>query len=1069
MNTSYGFMKKIIFVLITLMFGVCCQAQTVVEADSLHQRGRELLNSGQIVEGRECTRQAMEMRKKLLGEVNEDYITSLNNYAYSYLMENNFAKAVELQEQVIALCGKLKVPHKDVGLYTTNLGRYYYQVGDALKAAKMWEQALPLVEKHGEIYEFLLNSLGSVYGDTGDSRNLNRILALMEEHNQHELTKPCNDPKCMMERAEYYGSTGDNAKAKQCYQAAIDMNPDDETKLSIFEAYAWYLAMTERDMATGAEYQQQAALLRKKINGEDADFARSIYSAGLFYSYSMTESGFESGLVCFDMALNTFAHLDNAPKVADCWQMKGLAYGGLKNFGKAKECYMQALAYYEQYDKESDNYPKMIERVAAMEKFNKEYEASIEHYHQAMALFDERGMMQEYGNAENALKLCLAYAGKSMDEASDGKNAEAVKEAERKKLDSIINGELANLDLYRTYLGKLMYARSLATIAGCYAMKEDFPNAVDFYKQYLKTIREAVQEEFRFESESERMHTWNNELSAISELQELLLTLPDSMSHLRDDLATMMYDARLLSKGILLNSSIEFEKLIISKNDSHLTEIYNQTKANRSEIDRLRAEASSEEDLEKIITLTQENQRLQTRLNQGFDEMDSFTNYIAYDWKNVQDCLGEDDVSIEFATVNLGLGTTPSHMVALVLSKSMQHPEAVVLWDEDDLAACDDDELNKQLINASINGDSVKDALNQARRRLNANPDVSLKSERALYLDLLEHKADTTHGVFTPILMPLVKYQDLLQQDSVMFLNQDVSDIVWGRLSSYLQGKKRIFFSADGILNNMAIEYLPYGANPLSELFDVYRLSSTKELCYKHEKVTLKKAALFGDINYNEGERITEATIRSLDVLRSSDGLANLDNTLREVNEILSILKSKGVKDSSRFHDSQASKSVFMKLSDSKINLLHVATHGIYSDAQKSSDAESMKNSQLAFAGANMGSDGFVSAAEISMMNLRYCDLAVLSACETGLGRLGSDGVFGLQRGFKNAGVHSLLMSLRNVPDGPTADLMICFYKYLMDGFSKRQALVKAQQDVKAMGYSDPKYWATFILLDSLD
>lgn len=100
-------------------------------------------------------------------------------------------------------------------------------------------------------------------------------------------------------------------------------------------------------------------------------------------------------------------------------------------------------------------------------------------------------------------------------------------------------------------------------------------------------------------------------------------------------------------------------------------------------------------------------------------------------------------------------------------------------------------------------------------------------------------------------------------------------------------------------------------------------------------------------------------------------------------------------------------------------------------------------------------------------MNLRQCDLAVLSACETGLGKLGGDGVFGLQRGFKNAGVHTLLVSLKNVYDDSTADLMISFYKHLMSGSTKREALVKVQQDIRNMGYVDPKYWATFILLDA--
>ena len=56
-----------------------------------------------------------------------------------------------------------------------------------------------------------------------------------------------------------------------------------------------------------------------------------------------------------------------------------------------------------------------------------------------------------------------------------------------------------------------MYARSLAIIASCYAMKEDYKNAVDYYRQYMQTVRDGVREEFRFESEAERMHTWSEE------------------------------------------------------------------------------------------------------------------------------------------------------------------------------------------------------------------------------------------------------------------------------------------------------------------------------------------------------------------------------------------------------------------------------------------------------------------------------------------------------------------------------------------------------------------------------
>ena len=101
-------------------------------------------------------------------------------------------------------------------------------------------------------------------------------------------------------------------------------------------------------------------------------------------------------------------------------------------------------------------------------------------------------------------------------------------------------------------------------------------------------------------------------------------------------------------------------------------------------------------------------------------------------------------------------------------------------------------------------------------------------------------------------------------------------------------------------------------------------------------------------------------------------------------------------------------------------------------------------------------------------MNLRQCDMAVLSACHTALGGKGIDGIFGLQRGFKNAGVRSLLMSLKPVYDESTAKLMTAFNEGLSKDKSKRQSFLDAQNTIKAMGYKEGKFWASFILLDGL-
>ena len=967
-------MRNIVIVLLLTLSVIGSQAQTVQQADSLHQRGRELMGGGKIVEGRECTRQAMEIRKKLLGELSEDYITSLNNYAFSFGAERNYSKAVELQEQVMALCAQLKKPHKDIGMYTANMGRYYYLVNDKEKAAMMWERALPQVEKHGEIYEFLLNSLGSIYSDNGDQQNLSRIMALVDEHNQHELTKPCDEPKCMLERAQYYGATGDQAQAKECYLKALAMPMDDEIKVKVSEAFALFLGGSARDFASAADYYLSAASIR----------------------YSFVGKKYEQAVSAYQTAVDIYRKYDTEAarkNIAKCMEEMGKAYSGMKDYGKAVECFRQLVTYYEQYDQVDEDYPKAILRLAKAEKFNNEYPVSIEHHKQAMTLFEKRGMDDSYADAAASLQLCYRYAG--INETVDRKYEES-RESRMTKIDGIIKQELEGLEITRTYLGKLQYARSLKTLGGCYTLKEDWDNSIKYYRLYVDAVREAIRDEFRLRSESERMLIWEDEKNTISQMLELLIEIPKGHIALEQQLSGIAYDAELLAKGILLNSSIEFEKVLAAKGDAKLKSIYELSMANEAEIERLRKNTSKDDDLEKILKLTQQNQTLQLELFRGCAEYADFTNYISYTWKDVQKVLLSSDVAIEFVVVGSSLLSRENQLVALILTKNLVQPLTVKV--------CDLFRLNQ------------------------------------------------------------------IEEDAGLYTKDDIGMTVWGPLQQYLEGKQRVFFSADGALNCIAIEYLQYKGKPLSEQYEVYRLSSTKEMCYKREEVKPTKAALFGDINYNDEATKSQTTQRSLASLRGSGdagGFADLGNTLREVDGILSVLKSKGVSDAARFSDTEASKSAFMDLTDSNVNLLHIATHGMFMNEKQSTDAESMKNSLLAFAGANLDDNALVTAADIATMNLRQCDLAVLSACEAGLGKLGGDGVFGLQRGFKNAGVHTLLMSLKNVYDDSTAELMIAFYKYLMNGFSKREALVNAQQDIKSKGYIDPKYWATFIILDA--
>jgi CHAT domain len=160
--------------------------------------------------------------------------------------------------------------------------------------------------------------------------------------------------------------------------------------------------------------------------------------------------------------------------------------------------------------------------------------------------------------------------------------------------------------------------------------------------------------------------------------------------------------------------------------------------------------------------------------------------------------------------------------------------------------------------------------------------------------------------------------------------------------------------------------------------------------------------------------------------------------------------------------------------------ILHIATHGFFlTDAAQQQTDEQLNRSGLILAGANYAwknerplsgmEDGILTAFEIGSLNLDNTELVVLSACETGLGYIvNNEGVFGLQRAFKKAGVKNLLVSLWSIPDQATQLLMNRFYQNCLEkDLPMREALQAAQQWMRTQdAYRSPYYWAGFVLLE---
>lgn len=193
--------------------------------------------------------------------------------------------------------------------------------------------------------------------------------------------------------------------------------------------------------------------------------------------------------------------------------------------------------------------------------------------------------------------------------------------------------------------------------------------------------------------------------------------------------------------------------------------------------------------------------------------------------------------------------------------------------------------------------------------------------------------------------------------------------------------------------------------------------------------------------------------------LRDENGL--LPFALEEVQQIADLLKGK------TFLYEAASEDRFKDQANA-FSIIHLATHGLINE-------EKPLYNQLLFSHSadTLQEDGFLEAYELYNMNLQ-ADMVVLSACNTGIGKIqNGEGIMSMARAFAAAGCQSLLLSLWQVSDKSTAELMLHFYKNLLDEKEKDIALQYAQlqylEGQEESLYAHPYFWAGFVPVGNME
>jgi len=329
-------------------------------------------------------------------------------------------------------------------------------------------------------------------------------------------------------------------------------------------------------------------------------------------------------------------------------------------------------------------------------------------------------------------------------------------------------------------------------------------------------------------------------------------------------------------------------------------------------------------------------------------------------------------------------------------------------------------------------------------------------------------------------------------------------DLIWKPITGKLSGVHTIYFAPSGSLHKVAFSGLVSESGELvSDKYRLVQLNSTASVADRRDYTVSgsDRMVFFGGIQY-DADSSSMASVakkddphdwasRSLPDDLSRDAFPEfryLEGTEKEITTI-ELLGSKKKFRVTNFRGLEATEEAYKSLNGTNAPaVLHIATHGFFFPDPKKNKKDNLLGgtvfrqsddplfrSGLALAGANNAwkgkpvngvEDGILTAFEVSNIYLPDTKLAVLSACETGLGDInGSEGVYGLQRAFKIAGVDHLVMSLWKVPDSETSEFMLEFYKNLFSKETIEMAFHNAQMVMKNKYRKKPYKWAAWVLI----
>lgn len=540
------------------------------------------------------------------------------------------------------------------------------------------------------------------------------------------------------------------------------------------------------------------------------------------------------------------------------------------------------------------------------------------------------------------------------------------------------------------------------------------------YAEAAARLRLLMKERIPYITSEERKSFWEPIASLLSYMTPFAL----QAGHRRTAFTKSCYDALAMSKAFLLESERSLAEIVKKEGTEEDMRDYMELTLTKKRVKEM--EKSHKLFADSILALSQRADMLATRLSERCRAYGSVTELMDVDHESVRKALGANDFLIDFT--DFVSKTEGRKYAAYVINRNDDRPSLKPLFAE------------RQIDSLGI-----------------TRPDM--------YYD-----KDYAPGVLR---------------------------LLWEPLETLVPKGSTVYYVPSQLLFQVSLESLPLAdGSLLGSHYNFVRLSSARELVRAKRQslsATPQTAVLYGGLQYDLQPTTMIEEARKYDLpdllarrggtVRGDSIFRQLPGTLEEVTRIAAMLEAGEWSVTSRT-GMEGTEESFLSMHGKSPRLLHVATHGFYYTPAGASGIDYLKGysdamllSGIVLSGANAAwtgrqvpdgvLGGILTASGIARLDLSGTEMAVLSACQSGQGKATSEGLYGLQRAFKKAGVGTIVMSLWNVSDKVTTDFMVAFYERLTatHAADKRKAFENAKAAIRAK-YPDPFHWAAFVMLD---